>query len=181
MGFEGEFLLFLQNSVRMPVLDTIFLFITRLGDAGVIWIALGLALCLPKKTRKTGVTVLLALLLMLVVNDLILKNIVARTRPYEVIEGLQSLDGVKRDYSFPSGHTASSFAAVGVMLQRLDKKWSIPALILAILIAFSRLYVGVHYPSDVLGGLVVGVLLSLLAVYLVRWVEKKRGSMGAQR
>ena len=95
-------------------------------------------------------------------NNLLLKNLVARTRPYEVIDGLQLLVSRAVDLSFPSGHAASSFAAAVVMAKLLPKRYGIAALILAGLIAFSRLYVGIHYPTDVLFGAVSGCLIGWL-------------------
>lgn len=108
-----------------------------------------------------------------VVNNLFLKNVVARTRPYEVVEGLTRLIEKQSDYSFPSGHTAASFAAAVILFLQLPKKYGIPALILAVLISFSRLYLGVHYPTDVLAGAVSGTLIALA----VHWIfEKKKKS-----
>ena len=98
------------------------------------------------------------------------KNLVARTRPYEVVEGLVPLISKPTDYSFPSGHTCASFACTLVLYRILPKKYGVPAVLLAALIAFSRLYVGVHYPTDVLGGLAVGIFSSCL----VLWIGKKR-------
>lgn len=105
-----------------------------------------------------------------VVNNLFLKNVVARTRPYEVVEGLTRLIEKQSDYSFPSGHTAASFAAAVILFLQLPKKYGIPALILAVLISFSRLYLGVHYPTDVLAGAVSGTLIALA----VHWIFGKK-------
>jgi len=104
------------------------------------------------------------------ITNVCLKNLVARPRPYEVVEGLVPLIGKPTDYSFPSGHTCASFACALVLYRILPKKYGVPAVILASLIAFSRLYVGVHYPTDVLGGMFVGIFSSCL----VLWIGKKR-------
>ena len=104
------------------------------------------------------------------ITNVCLKNLVARTRPYEVVEGLVPLIRKPTDYSFPSGHTCASFACTLVLYRILPKKYGVPAVLLAALIAFSRLYVGVHYPTDVLGGLAVGIFSSCL----VLWIGKKR-------
>ena len=101
---------------------------------------------------------------------LFLKNVVARTRPYEVVEGLTRLIEKQSDYSFPSGHTAASFAAAVILFLQLPKKYGIPALILAVLISFSRLYLGVHYATDVLAGAVSGTLIALA----VHWIFEKK-------
>ena len=122
---------------------------------------------------------LLLLLLFLLVNNMILKPLVDRTRPYEVVQGLTLLIEKQKDASFPSGHTASSFAAAVVMFHMLPKRYGIPALLLAFLIGLSRLYVGVHYPTDVLCGLLSGTVLALLSVWIVKrltaWYCKREG------
>lgn len=110
----------------------------------------------------------------LLINNILLKNLVARIRPYEVIEGLTCLVRQPRDYSFPSGHTTTSFAAAWVMFRQLPKRFGVPALVLAILIALSRLYVGVHYPSDVLFGALDGIAIGYGAEMLVEWLDKRR-------
>lgn len=156
-------LLFLQDVIRNPVLTPFFIFVTKLGNAGAIWIALTVILLIPKKTRKIGCMSALALLGSLIINNLILKNLIARIRPYEIINGLVPLIEKPTDYSFPSGHTGSSFAAACILYRKLPKRFGIPALILAILIGFSRLYLGVHYPSDVLCGIISGVGISYVA------------------
>ena len=109
---EQHFLLWLQDSVRNPMLTKIFVFITSLGNGGAFWILLSLGLMIPKKTRKAGTLSLLSLACCAIVTNVCLKNLVARTRPYDVIEGLTSLVGIQKDFSFPSGHTAASFASV---------------------------------------------------------------------
>lgn len=163
---EEAILLFIQEYIRNDLLTPIMTFITHLGDKGIIWIIIAVICLWFKKTRKVGIMMAMALMFSLIVNNLILKNMIARVRPYELIEGLKLLIEPQHDYSFPSGHTAASFAAAVVMLKTMDKRIGIPAMILAVLISFSRLYLGVHYPTDVLGGFISGALLALLAVYL---------------
>lgn len=164
---EDGILLFVQDSVRCSILTPFFVFVTRLGDRGFIWIVFSLLLLLSPKTRKTGCMGLLALLFSLLVNNLFLKNLVERSRPFDVIQALTPLIAGPRDFSFPSGHTASSFAAAGVFFCRLPRRLGVPALILAALIGISRLYVGVHYPSDVLFGMLSGLLLSCTAQKII--------------
>ncbi len=167
LNLDGNLLLFLQENVRNPVLTPLLRAITTLGNGGAVWIALAvLLLCIPR-TRKVGCMVAAALLGTLLVNNMILKNLAARTRPYEVIEGLTYLVREPTDYSFPSGHAGCSFAAACVMFRRLPGRYGVPALILAILISLSRLYVGVHYPSDVLFGMISGILISYGAEAIV--------------
>ncbi|MCD8337033.1 MAG: phosphatase PAP2 family protein [Lachnospiraceae bacterium] len=159
---EADILLFIQENIRNPFLNPVFKAITHLGDGGFFWIALTVfLLCFPK-TRRAGIYSVCALLGSLLVNNLILKNLVNRTRPYEVIEGLVCLVAPAKDASFPSGHTGASFASAVAVYRQLPKRYGVLLLILAALIAFSRLYVGIHYPTDVLGGLVTGIALGML-------------------
>ena len=156
------------------MLTPVFKFITTLGNAGVIWIVFSVGLLIPKKTRRVGVLALVSLFFSALIDNVILKNVVARTRPYDVIEGLTSLVGAQKDYSFPSGHTGSAFAAAVVMFRELPKKLGIPILVFACLMGLSRLYVGVHYPSDVLGGVLIGTCIALLTHWFgTVWIEQK--------
>ena len=138
------------------------LFITRRGDAGIIWIVLSIVLLLIPKTRKSGVVMVAALIVDVLLCNIVLKNLVARTRPYDVNTGVHLLVAKLHDYSFPSGHTAASFASVTALYLAGEKKiWKF-ALVLACLIAISRLYLYVHYPTDVLGGILFGVISGYL-------------------
>jgi undecaprenyl-diphosphatase len=171
LNLDGNILLWIQEFIRNPILTPIVVFITGLGNGGRIWILISLLLLIPKKTRKIGIMSIAALLGSLLINNLLLKNLVARTRPYEVIENLQLLVNPAHDYSFPSGHTGSSFASAMVLYQELPKKYGVPAIILAVLIALSRLYVGIHYPSDVLVGAITGILIAKIVSYGARHIS----------
>lgn len=170
---ELRFLDFLQT-IHTPLLDKILAFITSLGNAGIIWIVLAVFLLILPKTRKTGIIVAAALLMDLILCNLILKNLVARVRPYDVNTAIAILIKKPLDFSFPSGHTAASFAAMtALFLAKMKKTW-IAALVLAVLIAFSRLYFYVHYPTDVLGGAVVGILSGIIGYTIVEKIDKCR-------
>ena len=170
---ELRFLDFLQT-IHTPLLDKILAFITSLGNAGIIWIVLAVVLLILPKTRKTGIIVAAALLMDLVLCNLILKNLVARVRPYDVNTAIAILIKKPLDFSFPSGHTAASFAAMtALFLAKMKKAW-IAALVLAVLIAFSRLYFYVHYPTDVLGGAIVGILSGIIGYTIVEKIDKRR-------
>lgn len=173
LNLDGGFLLFLQESVRNPILDNIMIFITSLGNGGMIWIVATIVLLIPKKTRKAGIMSAAALLGSLIINNNIVKNIVQRPRPFVTFTDLQIIIPTPSEFSFPSGHTSSSFAAAAVFYRHLPKKLGLPAVILAGLIGFSRLCVGVHYPTDVIAGVLMGILLSYLAEYLVNLFVKK--------
>ena len=154
-------------------MDVVMPAITHLGDKGYIWIALGIViLFLCKEERATGAQVLLALVFSLILCNLVLKNAVDRIRPCDLKPVADLLIHRPGDPSFPSGHTSASFAAAVVLiLNRWKGRW--PALALAILIAFSRLYLYVHFPTDVLGGALVGAFCAWLSVTLWRkWIGK---------
>ena len=156
MGIELKILDFIQT-LHTPVLDKIMVGITKLGDVGIIWIILTAVFLVMPKTRRTGGVMLAALLVQTVLCNVVLKNLVARTRPYDVNTTVQLLVPKLHDFSFPSGHTSASFTTVSALYFAGDKSWK-PALVLACLIAVSRLYLYVHYPTDVVGGLTLGVL-----------------------
>ena len=172
LGFDN----FLQQHIANPALDKIFTFITHLGDEGILWIALALILMCFRKTRKIGIVMGMALIFGLLFGNLTLKNIFQRPRPFDtpgaLLDGDSLLIPRPGEYSFPSGHTTSSFAAAfGIFF--FHKKWCIPALVIAALIAFSRLYVYVHFPSDILGGTLLGFACALLAWFLwTKFMEK---------
>lgn len=164
-SFDAGALLYIQDYLRCPLMNGIMVFITRLGNSGFIWILTGVVLLFPKKTRRGGVDLLICIAFAFVLNDLVLKPIIARPRPFESIESLRILITAPSSYSFPSGHANASFAAAYALTRAFGKKgaW---AYVLAVLIAFSRCYVGVHYPSDVLAGMAVGTLCAALAYAL---------------
>ena len=161
MNIELSILDWIQT-LHTPFLDKIMVFITRLGDAGIIWIVLSIVLLLIPKTRKSGAVMVAALVVDVLLCNIVLKNLVARTRPYDVNTGVHLLVEKLHDYSFPSGHTAASFASVTALYLAGEKKLWKFALVLACLIAISRLYLYVHHPTDVLGGILFGVISGYL-------------------
>lgn len=166
LWLDGQILLWMQSHVRCAALTPPMLLITSLGNAGAIWIALTVLMLMQKRTRKVGYCCALALIFSLLATNLALKNWIQRTRPFDQLDNLVLLIRRPSDFSFPSGHTSASFAAGWTMFRRLPRRLGIPTLILAALIAFSRLYVGAHYPTDVLGGAAVGLLSAALALRL---------------
>ena len=162
----------IQN-LRTPIGDVVVPLITRLGDAGIIWIILTVLLLIIPKTRKTGV-IMAALLVDVLLCNVLIKNLVARTRPFDVNTAVQLLVAKPQDYSFPSGHTAASFASVTALYLAGEKKMWKAALVLAVLIALSRLYLYVHYPTDIIGGVVFGSLSGYLGYKIVEWIQKKK-------
>ncbi len=164
MDLDGNILLWIQENLRNDILTPVMKCLSRIADNGLIWIVIAVLLLIFSSTRKVGFTVGMSLLSNLLVMNLILKNLVARIRPYEAIEGLTRLVPAEKSFSFPSGHAGHAFAAAVVLYCMLPKKYGIPALVLAGLISVSRMYVGVHYPTDVLAGAVIGTGIALLCV-----------------
>lgn len=172
--FEASIILWIQENLR-GTLDGLWLFITHLGDEGILWIALGILLLFWKKTRPIGLTILISLLFDFLIINVTLKDLIARPRPFVVNEAIQPLITDVSPYrSFPSGHSGGSFSAMLALYRWVPKKIGIPAVILAALVALSRLYVGVHYPTDILAGFLVGLVCSTVAYYLVQKVRKKK-------
>ena len=167
-NLDGEILLQIQQHLRTDMLTPFMKIVTFLGNGGWFWILCAVVLLAIPKTRKTGYAAVLSLIFGVIVTNLLLKNIVARPRPFAEIEALIPLIAKPTDFSFPSGHTTASFAVALVMLRMLPKKIGIPAVVLAALVAFSRLYLGVHYPTDVLAGFVIALVGSTLSVWIVR-------------
>lgn len=171
---DAQILLWIQNTLRQPFLNPFMKFVTSLGDSGSIWIFLALFCLFFHKMRKGGKAVLIALLLSFIVNNLILKRLFGRIRPYDVIEGLTILIHKPGEFSFPSGHTASSFGAATAFYLNGDKRWGVAAIFLAAAIGFTRMYVGVHYPTDVLGGMISGIFTGILSSWMVNHIEGRK-------
>jgi len=167
LDFEYTILDFIRNTFSCDIMDTVMKGITFLGDGGWFWIVLGVVLAVLPETRKIGFTLCGALILSLIFCNLTLKPLISRARPYEIAEGIKLIISPPGDYSFPSGHTSASFAgAVAVFIH--NKKFGSIALVLAGLIAFSRLYLYVHFPTDVLGGAIVGTGCAVLSYFLLK-------------
>lgn len=175
MEFEFRFLDFLQ-SIRTPAGDFIVPLITYLGEFGAVWIVLAIVLLTQRKYRRAGLIVAVALILDLIICNGILKHIFMRTRPCDINKTVKLIIPHPSEYSFPSGHSAASFAAASALLFAGHKKMSYWAFGLAVVIGFTRLYLYVHFPTDILGGALAGVLAGFLASVLVKFVEKKRVS-----
>lgn len=168
MTWEFYFLYWLQAH-RSGLLDRLMVTITSLGDKGVFWILLGILLLCLVKTRRLGLSMLISIAVGFVIGNLILKNLIERDRPCWIDGQVMLLIKNPGDYSFPSGHTLVSFeGAVSILMK--NRKWGAAALALACLIAFSRLYLFVHFPTDVLAGAVLG---TVIAVFVSRLTEPK--------
>ena len=165
------------QTLRTPAGDVLMPFITSFGNGGVIWIVLTVILLLIPKTRKTGLILGAALILDGILCNLLLKNLMRRIRPCDINDAVRLLIPYPSDYSFPSGHTAVSFAAASALYFAGEKYLWKAALVLAAFIAFSRMYLYVHYPTDVLGGVVIGIIAGYLGYRLVKVLEDKFSRM----
>ena len=169
LDMEFEILYWLQG-FHSPVLDQVMETVTHLGDKGWLFILLGTALFLIPRTRRAGLSVLLSLLCGLILGNLCLKNLVMRPRPCWMDTAVPLLIPVPHDYSFPSGHTLAAFeTAVSIFLA--NRKWGTVFLAFAVLIGISRMYLFVHFPTDVLGGAALGIFI---AWFVKKGIEKYR-------
>ena len=177
--FEASIILWIQENLRGPM-DAVVKFITYLGDDGILWIAMGIVLLFWKKTRPIGITVLISLLFDYLIINVALKALIARPRPFVVNELITPLvTNVSPYRSFPSGHSGGSFSAMFALYKWVPKKVGIPALVLAALVALSRLYVGVHYPTDILAGCAIGFMCSVWAHHVVKnFIRRKESRNG---
>lgn len=163
--FDNTILLLIKNNMHNPIMDKVMVIITSLGNMGLIWIVISFLLMINKKYRNVGIMTLVALILSTILGEGILKHLVQRVRPSADIPAVNLLIAKPLSYSFPSGHTTSAFAAAGILVKYF-RNHSQEIYTLAFLIAFSRLYLYVHYPTDVLAGIILGLICSNITVYL---------------
>lgn len=171
-ALDFNILFWIQNLIRNDVFDVIIPFYTSLGEDGIIWIALGLILFIPKKYRKTGIMVLAALLVMLVVNNIVLKNLIARPRPCWTYPEMVQLVHNPSSYSFPSGHTTSAFAVAFTVFSQ-HKKLGKVIIVMAAIMAFTRLYVFVHFPTDIYGGILVAAVITTFVCFMEKKISPR--------
>lgn len=169
---DREMLLWIQENLRSEKLTKRMKMITFLGDGGWFWIAMAMVFLCFGKTRKAGVCMCVSIMIGAVCTNLVLKNWQKRPRPYDAIHELERLIGKQHDWSFPSGHTTASFAAAQVIYLMVSKSWGKAALTLATLVAYSRMYLGVHYLSDVLAGVSVGMGSAMIVDEVSSWIAK---------
>ena len=164
----------IQENLRNDFLTRFFTFITSLSNYGWFWLLLIIVLLINKKTRKVGIIAFVSFCACALVVNVFMKPLFMRTRPYDLVDFLIYIGHKPWDYSFPSGHTAASFASVSALYFAGRKRMAAGALIVSVLIAFSRMYLYVHYPTDVLGGLIIGLLCGWIADMIIQKVMEKR-------
>jgi undecaprenyl-diphosphatase len=171
--FELGILDFIQEHLGCAFLDAAMPIITMLGDGGIFWISIAVIMLFFKSTRKTALTMGMALVMGLLVCNVTLKPLVGRIRPYDVNPDFPLLIDRLSDYSFPSGHTVASFEAAVTLMICERRRFGYAALALAFVIAFSRLYLYVHYPTDVLTSIILGSLFAVISYFTVSAIYKK--------
>ena len=180
-SFDFPILDWIQANIANDFLDTFMPIITAFGNGGIFWMACAAVMLIFPKTRKTGLAMGIALVLGLIFCNFLLKPLVNRPRPFKVLEDMgiivQLLIKEPGPHSFPSGHTIASFEA-GVAMLLGNKKLGIPAFILAILIAFSRLYLYVHYPTDVIASIILGTLFAFIGHFVAKKIPLPEGKKG---
>ena len=190
------------DGIMNPTLNAIMTFITHLGDTpGIIWFVIGICLLIPRKTRKLGILLFAGLAISSVINNLILKELIGRPRPYVLWDEKPEVwlragytyewpELIKKSSSpsFPSGHTSTSIGAAFALLlgcfQKENKKFlavGIPAFIISLLIGFSRIYVHIHYPTDVIVGAVVGIIGGVIAYLLIEKLFMKKAAPAIEK
>lgn len=175
MNLDWSILHWIQNTLACPALDLLMPKITLLGNGGTVWLLASVALICTKKYRKQGILLLGGLTVGVLVGNVFLKNLIARPRPCWLDSSVQLLVTNPTDYSFPSGHTLSSVIGATILM-KTDRYFGYVAIPLATLIAFSRLYLYLHFPSDVLAATVLGIVIGEVSIrcgtHMINWIER---------
>ena len=173
-NIDNSILQFIQINMRSSIMDKVMPLITNLGNGEMIWMLIGIIFLINNKYRRYGLMIIGSLILCFIVGNLSLKPLVARVRPFNA---MPILDGLlikpPTDFSFPSGHAMCSFAS-GVVIFYMNKRIGIFALILSFLIGFSRLYLYVHYPSDVFLGMLIGIFIGIVTIIIFNNIENRK-------
>lgn len=165
MEWEFAFLDFIQNNIANPVLDFVAVFISSFGTMSILWVVLTITFLIVKKTRRLGYAMIIAFVLTFLIGNCIIKPIAARTRPYDINTAIQLIVRPEHDYSFPSAHTFFAFSSATVIFIRY-RKAGVFFLIFAVLMGLSRMYLYVHFPTDVICGAIFGVIVGIAAHFL---------------
>ena len=165
----------IQEHLKCDILDKVMPVFTSIGNKGALFILIAVVLLCISKYRKWGASLACSLFLGFLFGNLLIKNIVARVRPYDQAANITLLIDKLKDYSFPSGHTMAAFEFFTVLcMMPVKKRYKVLAGIVAFTMAFSRLYLQVHFPSDVLGGMLLGTLFGVMGVRIVDMLMEER-------
>lgn len=168
-NIDFSILYWIQDNLRNSFMDFVMPLFSNLQDGGLIWISIAVVMLFFKRTRYCGIAVLFAMGIDTLITEYGIKNIVCRVRPCNLVDDVNMLVKKPTSYSFPSNHSASAFAgAVAVMLTIKKKAWTIPAFVFSGIISFSRMYVFVHFPSDVFAGILLGSAVAVLVCFLMK-------------
>ncbi|MDO4301310.1 MAG: phosphatase PAP2 family protein [Clostridia bacterium] len=164
MSWEIDFLKYVISNFHSDTMTLIMKLITNLGNYGFIWILIDLLLLIRRKTRKTGIIMAVSLISVFVIVNVIIKPLIGRERPFEVSSEILNniLIALPADGSFPSGHTAAAFASAAAVFC-CNRKYGGILLTAACIMGISRVYFAVHFPTDVIGGLCIGVIVGVLS------------------
>lgn len=178
---DESVLVWIAEHLRFPILTAILSLYTQLGNSGKIFIAAAIVLLLFKATRRAGASAGIAMLCGLLVTNLTIKPLVSRPRPWLVIENFVNLVEEHDPNSFPSGHSCCAFAFGVALFLVLPQRWAkAVALIAAVVMALSRLYVGVHFPSDVIVGTAIGTLCGMFGAWATQkfteWYQSRKAA-----
>lgn len=160
-----SFLPWVFSQIQTPFLDSVMVALSFLGDGGLIWIVAIVAMLISKKYRRAGIAAAISLLLCYLLGSYVIKPIVGRIRPCNAYPLLELLIERPEDFSFPSMHTATAFS-VAIIILCANKKLGIPAVILSVFVALSRVYLHVHYTTDIIAGAVFGTVFALFFCWL---------------
>lgn len=170
-SIEIQILKFVQETFSCDFLDAIFKFVSYIGNKGAIWIVCALILCIFKKTRKAGIISAISLIFCLTIGNMTLKPLIGRMRPYEFDTSLKVIIPLLKDASFPSGHTMAAFAFCH-STAKIYKKYRIPLYALAVFMGLSRIYLCMHFPTDVIFGAFFGILFAIASQKIYELIAK---------
>ena len=176
MNWEAEVLFWIRDNLTCGFMDWLMSTVSLLCTADIIWFVLAAVLIYRKDTRKVGTILLLALIISIVICNGILKPTVERIRPYDEF-GVSLIVPASSEFSFPSGHTTGVTVFTAILLKHF-RKWGYLISIFAVMVMFSRMYLFMHYPTDILGGIAVGIVSVILAHLITSYLEKRKEGRG---